>query len=34
VVENAAVTAIAIDPGLQVNGAERWISVEDDDADE
>jgi hypothetical protein len=33
VVENAAVTAIAIDPGLQVNGAERWISVEDDDED-
>jgi hypothetical protein len=27
------VTAIAIDPGLQVNGAERWISVEDDDED-
>lgn len=29
VVENAAVTAIAIDPGLQVNGAERWIGDEE-----
>jgi hypothetical protein len=29
VVENATVTAISIDPGLQVNGAERWIGDED-----
>lgn len=31
VVENAMVTAISIDPGLQVNGAERWIGEEDDE---
>jgi hypothetical protein len=29
VVENATVAAISIDPGLQVNGAERWIGDED-----
>ncbi len=33
VVENAMVTAISIDPGLQVNGAERWIGDEEDDDD-
>jgi hypothetical protein len=34
VVENAEVTAIAIDPRLHVAQAERWINEEDDDDDE
>jgi hypothetical protein len=31
VVENAEVTAIAIDPTLQVAQADRWINEDDDD---